>query len=137
MNFYEKEMRNMFESKVAISDKVFTGKTMLAKLDDEKLLKIEFVSTYVKDQYNAILLQIINKNDGLIDKQTIKFSDVVGMYNRGNGIEPMEHYMWVYNNKPEWYTQISNFEKNQIADKVMEYAEMFQDVGIKNANMFL
>ena len=137
MDFFEKEMRQMFESKTSISDSVFVGKTMIAKLDNEKLLKLEFTNSRVAGKYDSITLSVINRNEGVIDKQRINFSEVIGKYNMGNGLDPVDPHMWEYNGKPEWYTQISNPQKAEIADKVLEYAEMFQDIGIKNANMFL
>ena len=137
MDFFEKEMRQMFESKTSIPDSVFVGKTMLGKLDNEKLLKLEFTNSRVAGKYDSITLSVINRNEGVIDKQRINFSEVIGKYNMGNGLDPVDPHMWEYNGKPEWYTQISNPQKAEIADKVLEYAEMFQDIGIKNANMFL
>lgn len=137
MDFFEKEMRNMFGNTGSIKDKVFVGKTMIAKLDNEKLLKLEFTNSRVAGKYDSITLSVINRNEGVIDKQRINFSEVIGKYNMGNGLDPVDPHMWEYNGKPEWYTQISNPQKAEIADKVLEYAEMFQDIGIKNANMFL
>lgn len=137
MDFFEKEMRNMFGNTGSIKDKVFVGKTMIAKLDNEKLLKLEFTNSRVAGKYDSITLSVINRNEGVIDKQRINFSEVIGKYNMGNGLDPVDPHMWEYNGKPEWYTQISNPQKAEIADKVLEYAEMFQDIVIKNANMFL
>ena len=137
MDFYEQEMRQMFENTGSVKDKVFVGKTMLAKLDNDKLLKLEFTNSRVAGKYDSITLSVINRTDGVLDKQKIKFAEVIGKYNLGKGLDPVDPYMWEYNDEPEWYTKISNYQKNEIADKVMEYAEMFQDIGIKNANMFL
>ncbi len=135
MNFYESEMRKMFGQTDLVTDKKFTGKTMLGKLDDEKLLKLQFVTTGHADHYTAILVSIIGKNEGVLDKQTIRFSDVVGMYKRGNGLGEIEPHMWEYNGKPEWYTPLSNAQKQEIASAVLDYAEMFQDNGMSMGGM--
>lgn len=127
MNFYEQEMRKMFGETDLVTDKKFTGRTMLAKLDEEKLLKLQFVTTGYADHYTAILVSIIGKNEGVVDKQLIRFSDVVGMYNRGNGLSPIEPHMWEYNGKPEWYTPLTASQKQSIARAVLDYAGMFQD----------
>ncbi len=127
MNFYEKEMRFMFGENSILTDMKFVGKTMLGKLDEEKLLKLQFVTTGHADHYTAIMASIINKNDGVVDKQTFRFSDIVGMYNRGNGLGQISPYIWEYNGKPEWYTPLSNPQKAEIASTVLEYAEMYQD----------
>lgn len=125
MNFYETQMRNMFADNDILSDMKFTGKTMLARLDDEKLLKCQFVTTGVSNQYSAVMLSVINKDDGVVDKEIFRFSDIVGMYNRGNGLEPIEPHMWEYNGKPEWYTPLSKAQIKDIGRTVLEYAEMF------------
>ena len=137
MNFYEQEMRKMFENKQSITDKVFVGKTMIAKLDDSKILKLEFTTSIEANKYTAIMVSIINRNEGVVDRETIKFSDVIGMYKRGNGYDEICPHMWEYRGEAEWYTKISNPQKEEIANKVMEYASMYQDVGIGHRNMFL
>ncbi len=127
MNFYEGEMRKMFGENDLLSDLTFIGKTMIGKLDENRVVKLEFVSTTFKDKYDAISAQIIDKFGGVIDKQRIKFSDVIGMYNRGNNYDPVEPHMWRYGQRDEWYTPISNPQKQEIADAVMSYVEMYQD----------
>lgn len=117
----------MFGENSILTDMKFVGKTMLGKLDEEKLLKLQFVTTGHADHYTAIMASIINKNDGVVDKQTFRFSDIVGMYNRGNGLGQISPYIWEYNGKPEWYTPLSNPQKAEIASTVLEYAEMYQD----------
>ena len=117
----------MFGENSILTDMKFVGKTMLGKLDEEKLLKLQFVTTGHADHYTAIMASIINKNDGVVDKQTFRFSDIVGMYNRGNGLGQISPYIWEYNGNPEWYTPLSNPQKAEIASTVLEYAEMYQD----------
>ena len=136
MDFFEKEMRQMFEHTRSINDQVFVGKTMMPRLDDNKLLKLEFHNTHVGGQYNSILLSVINKNTGVIDKETIEFSDVIGKCKMRDGTL-LNPYIWDDRSDPHWYTPISIKQKAEIADKVLEYAEMFQDIEINNANMFL
>ena len=43
MNFYEAEMRKMFGGNELLTDMKFVGKTMLGKLDDNKLVKLQFL----------------------------------------------------------------------------------------------
>lgn len=126
MDFFEKEMRTLFVDNTVMSDLKFTGKTMLGRLDENKLCKLQFVTTGTAGKYTAIQSSIISPNDGIIDKQIFKFSDIIGNFyspHFGN-VEP---YMWEYNNKPEWYTKLAQADKAKIADTVLEYVEMFQD----------
>ena len=73
MNFFEKEMRSLFEANNLLTDMKFTGKTMIGKLDDKKLCKLQFVTTDTAKKYTAIQSSIISPNDGIIDKQLFKF----------------------------------------------------------------
>lgn len=125
MDFYEKEMRTLFEDNTVISNPKFVGKTMLGRLDENKLCKLQFITTGVAGKYTAIQSSIISPNDGIIDKQIFKFSDIIGYFcsSLSDKIEP---YMWDYK-KPEWYTKVSQSDKAKIADTVLEYVEMFQD----------
>ena len=125
MDFFEKEMRTLFGDNTVMSDLKFTGKTMLGRLDENKLCKFQFIATATAGKYNAIQSTIINSDEGVIDKQLFKFSDIIGYFcsSLSDKIEP---YMWDYN-KPEWYTNVSQSDKAKIADTVLEYVEMFQD----------
>lgn len=119
-------MRTLFGDNTVMSDLKFTGKTMLGRLDENKLCKLQFVTTGIAGKYTAIQSSIISPNDGIIDKQIFKFSDIIGNFyspHFGN-VEP---YMWEYNNKPEWYTKLAQADKAKIADTILEYVEMFQD----------
>ncbi len=126
MNFHEKEMRSLFEHTDIIQDPKFCGKMMLGKLDDDLRVKLELIDTYISGQYNALRLTLINRTEGVVDKGVFKFSDILGKY-QGRGSSPIDYHMWEYNNKPEWYTPITASQKAAIADRVLEYMEMFQD----------
>lgn len=126
MNFYETVMRFLFENAEFVSDKKFIGKTMIGKLDDNKLVKFQFVSTVVQNSYNAINVSIINKDEGLVDEQTIKFSDVIGMHDPGNDFEPVEPQMLEYRGKTRWSTDLDGLEMRRIANTVIGYVELFR-----------
>ena len=44
MNFFEKEMRQMFDDNDIFHDAKFVGKTMLAKLDEDLRIKLQFIA---------------------------------------------------------------------------------------------
>ena len=124
MNFFEKEMRQMFDDNDIFHDAKFVGKTMLAKLDEDLRIKLQFIASHISGQYDTVQMTIINRTEGVVDKQNFKFSDIIGKCIRP-GREPLDYHMWEYNNKPEWYTPISLTDKARIADTVMDYAEMY------------
>lgn len=127
MNFFEGELRQMFGNAESISDAKFVGRTMLGKLDDDLLVKAQFISTYVSKQYDAIQLSIINRTDGLVDKETMLFGDIIGQKNT-NITGRVNPYMWEESSgKAYWYTPLTISEKAQISDAVLDYVEMFQE----------
>lgn len=126
MDFFERQLRQMFEGNSIITDAKFVGKTMLGKLDDELRVKLQFVTTGTAREYTAIRASIINRKDGVVDQQTIKFSDIIGMKpHRTRGQEAP--YIWDYNDQPGWYTPVTLAERAKIADAVLGYVEMYQE----------
>ena len=127
MNFFEGELRQMFGNAENISDAKFVGRTMLGKLGDDLLVKAQFISTHVSKQYDAIQVSILNRTDGVVDKETMLFGDIIGQKN-SNITGRVNPYMWEESvGKAYWYTPVSIGEKAQISDTVLDYVEMFQE----------
>ena len=136
MNFYEKEMRTMFAGSDLIHDAKFCGRTMLGKLDDELRVKLQLISTYIANQYDAVQATIINRTEGVVDKQTFKFVDIIGKQQRGNlsGIGP---HIWDDNDRARWYIPVTASEKAQIAETILSYVGMYQEEGMEMGGMHL
>lgn len=127
MNFFEGELRQMFGNAESISDAKFVGRTMLGKLDDDLLVKAQFISTNISKHYDAIQVSIINRTDGVVDKETMLFGDIIGtkLTKCSDKVNP---YMWEECvGKAFWYTPLTISEKAQISDTVLDYVEMFQE----------
>ena len=123
MSFYESEMRKMFEGSAIIRDATICGKTLLGKLDDELRVKLQFVSSCIHDEYDAIRATVINRTDGVVDKQTFLFSDIIGNQRYSGGdIRP---YIWECDGKPMWYIPISDKDRTKISDTVTDYVSMY------------
>ncbi len=116
----------MFGNSDILQNPKFVGKTMLAKLDGDLLVKLQFIASHISGQYNTVQLTLINRTDGVVEKQHFKFSDIIGQYIR-SGREPLNYHMWEYDNKAEWYTPITLAQKAQIADTILDYVGMYQD----------
>ena len=72
MNFFEKELRNLFGSSPMLRDAHYCGRTCLAKLDADLRVKLQFTTTGYADHYDAIKLAVINRTDGVVDQQDRK-----------------------------------------------------------------
>ncbi len=127
MNFFEKEMRSFFECSDIIQEAKFSGKTMLGKLDDDLRVKMEFVSRGVVGCYPTLQMSIINRTQGLVDKTDFYFSDIIGYYQHHSHASPTAFHMCDEYGKPRWITPITPEQKEAIADRVLEFVEMYQD----------
>lgn len=129
MNFYEQEMRKFFQDDTTIKDQRYCGKTLIGKLDDELRVKLQLVSTGVRDNYNAIRAQIINRTEGQVDCETFKFSDILGE-NPAYVNNPMakDIYIWEYNDKASWYGyRPTQAEMDMVADTISGYLWTYQN----------
>jgi hypothetical protein len=126
MNFFEKELRGMFQHRTLLKDPVFCGKAMLAKLDDELRIRFEFVISNKIDEYTGIEAKIINRTGGMVDRNVFRFADIIGM-KQTPLCGKREPYIWVEPDKTaSWYTPVSDAEKQRIANAVMAYVELYQ-----------
>ena len=125
MNFFEKELRDLFGSSTTLRDAHYCGRTCLAKLDQDLRVKLQFTSTGYADHYNAIKLAIINRTDGVVDQQLFRFSDIIDQQH-SPGMMSVTPQIWDDNGKPEWYRPISQEQRSQIANTILDYVGMYQ-----------
>ena len=120
----------MFGVNDIISEPKIVGRTLLGKLDNDLRVKLQFVSTGISKHYDAIQVSIINRTDGIVDKETIKFGDIIGLKS-DHGTPNVYPYMWEESNsKAYWYTPVSIGERARIGDTVLEYVGMYQSEGM-------
>lgn len=136
MNFYEREMRLIFGDSSMLNEAKFTGRTMLAKLDGELRVKLQFISTLIKDQYDAVQATIINRTDGMVDRQTFQFVDIIGRQKHAS-LDEIAPYIWEYRGEAEWYVPVTATQKAQIADTVLDYVGMYQEESMEMGGMNL
>lgn len=128
MTFFEKAFHRFFDDAEHISaNAVFTGKTMITPISENLRAKIQFVHTNVVDNYNALRVIIINRNEGTIDNEIFKFKDIIGM--KGN-IEP---HIWDDEPNIGWYIyKPTANDYNIISNAIVDYISMYADHNYKN-----
>ena len=128
MNVYEKALRDLFGKSEELKDIKYTGRTCLARLDKDLRVKLQFVTTGTAGNYTAICASIINRTDGVVDKQTFRFRDMVPARSGSQAFGLQYPYIWEYNGKPEWYGQpLSAKEKQLVRDHILDYVEMYME----------
>ena len=78
------------------------------------------------DHYDAIKLAVINRTDGVVDQQLFRFSDIIGQQ-AVEGRDPINPHIWDYKGRLEWYRPISQEQRSQIANTILDYVEMYQE----------
>ena len=113
----------MFDDSERLSlDTVFAGKTMITKIGEDLRAKVQFVSTKIADQYDALRLTIINRNEGPVDTETFRFVDIIG---QKNGYNP---HIWYDNGNARWYGfKMTERDYCLIAEIVEDYVSMYAD----------
>ena len=101
----EKELHRLFDDSERISeDTVFAGKTMVTKIGEDLRAKVQFVSTHISGQYDALRLTII----GMKGDRT--------------------PHIWDDNSRVGWFVyQPTPAEYNFISDMVEDYISMYAD----------
>ena len=128
MNVYEKALRDLFGKSEELKDIKYTGRTCLARLDKDLRVKLQFVTTGTAGNYTAICASIINRTDGVVDKQTFRFRDMVPARSGSQAFGLQYPYIWEYNGNPEWYGQpLSAKEKQLVRDSILDYVEMYME----------
>ena len=60
----------------ALDDYISIGARLYENIDNNRRVCIRFEQGRIYDQYDAIAMCVIDKNDGVIDRQTIPFAEI-------------------------------------------------------------
>lgn len=133
MNFFEKELRRLFENSGIFIDPRFAGRMCLARLTETINVKLEFTpaSPAIFERYDAVKASVLSRSGGLVDSAVFHFADILGRktvpdhpnfagfpYIRKSGGQSV----W------EWHAyKPSPRDFEMIADTVDSYLEMFRE----------
>lgn len=126
MTTFERELRKICVNCRNIQNPKFVGRSCIGRLDDGIVIRMEFESTMICDKYNALRVTLMNRSEGKIDSQLIRFNELWGVKHiRGTDIEP---HIWKYNENVEWYSYTPTAtEMSELSQSVDEYLECFAE----------
>ena len=107
----------------------FAGRSAYIQLDPELRARLEFVSLNIASQYNALKLTILNRTEGAVDVNILRFGDLLGKKkvsnpNFSDGVLP---HLWDDYGKIGWYVyQPTQADYRMLAGAVDEYLQVFQ-----------
>lgn len=121
----EHELRVMFGESELFYDAMFSGRMMIGKIDKDIRVKLEFASTRISNQYNAIRTTVIKRTDGQVDSNLFLLRDIIGPK---NGYDP---YIWDEEHSKGWYGfRPTAAEYDKISDTIHDYMSMYASENI-------
>ena len=111
-------------------DATYVGRACYVRLSEMNRAKIQFISTHIASQYDALRLTILNRDEGAVDNLVLRFSDLLGKKHTSNpnfrdGVIP---HLWDDCGKVAWYVyQPSSRDYQELSDAVGSYLEVFQE----------
>lgn len=128
MNVFEKTLRELFGKSGILKDIKYTGKTCIARLDKDLRVKLSFTDPGTACNYTAICASIINRTDGLVDKHTFRFRDMVPARPGQTTFGRDYPYIWIRDGKAQWYGEpLSATELKKVRNAILDYVEMYLD----------
>ena len=131
MNFFEQELRKLFEGSETVTDPRFTGRVCVARLTDTTNVKLEFVTHDTHEQYEGIKATVFNRSEGQIDSTVFRFADILGkktIPNHPSFKDGLYPYIWSGGRGYEWYAYKSTpGDMEMITGAVDSYLDMFRE----------
>lgn len=125
---FENELKRIFDDMESLTDKKYIGRAFYGKIDKELRLKAQYVTMGYADHYSALKLEVLKKNEGVVDTNIIRFDDLWSNRTATGG----SHYIWIYNREIDWYGyQPNKQDMRQLADAVEDYVSVYQDLDIE------
>lgn len=128
MTAFEQELRKILSPRYP--DATYVGRACYVRLSEMNRAKIQFISTHIASQYDALRLTILNRDEGAVDNLVLRFSDLLGKKHTSNpnfrdGVIP---HLWDDCGKVAWYVyQPSSRDYQELSDAVGSYLEVFQE----------
>lgn len=128
MTAFEQELRKIVSPRYP--DATYVGRACYVRLSEMNRAKIQFISTHIASQYDALRLTILNRDEGAVDNLVLRFSDLLGKKHTSNpnfrdGVHP---HLWDDCGKVAWYVyQPSSRDYQELSDAVGSYLEVFQE----------
>ena len=131
VNFLRMELKKVLGMTRYSEDATYIGSCGYVRVNEEVRMRLEF-SRSSTTTYDGIVMTMLNRKEGTIDTNAMKFRDIWGRKavrnpNFKEGIIP---HIWE-NGEKEWYVYKPNQEDYRIlADEISRYVGLFQEAEI-------
>ena len=77
-SFFDQELWRLFGDGKIIGSPACSGRTCFGTLGKDLRVRIQFVSTHISGEYDALKLTVLNHTDGPVNTQVLKLKDLLG-----------------------------------------------------------
>ena len=125
MNFFEQELRKLFENDYP--NATFVGRKCYIPLGARTQASIYFTTGLNADHYDRLYIDVIDREQGRIDQLTLRLADLLGMKHLSGG-RTLAPHIWIYKNEVAWYTgQPTQQEYKVLRGAVTDYIQLYQE----------
>lgn len=128
MNFLRAELKKILDMTQYREEATYIGSCGYVRVNEDVRMRLEFFGS-AATTYNGIIMTMINRKEGTIDTNTLKFQDIWGKkaVNNPNFKEGIVPHIWENKGKA-WYVYKPNQKDYQIlAAEISQYVGLFQE----------
>lgn len=132
MNFFEQELRKIFDGSDVLDNPTFIGRACFGDLGTDLRARIEFAIHNTIDHYSTLQVTVMNRKDGQVDRIKLHLSELLGRKSVPDntyfqdGINP---YIWTYRGESEWYVyKPGPDDYRKLREGVKQYLDVFRSV---------
>ena len=132
MNAFEMELKKILSQSKEAAHTTYVGRAAYIQVAPELRAKLEFVSLNIANQYNALKLTVLNRIDGAVDINILRFGDLLGkkMVSNPNFSDGVIPHLWDDYGKVSWYVyQPEQADYKLLAGVVDEYLDISEPGG--------
>lgn len=128
MTFYEQELRKIVG--IHFPDATYVGRAGYIPLGEQLRARVQFITCGHADRYEAIKITILNRHEGQVDANLLRFGDMLGIKQVSNpnfpkGVRP---YIWADGDRTNWYVYKPSAEDyDLLGQSVQAYLGIFQE----------
>ncbi|MEQ2594299.1 hypothetical protein AAAU22_01260 [[Clostridium] symbiosum] len=128
MNFLQMELKKILSITKYRENAVYIGNSGYVRVNEDVRLRLGFFRSSTST-YDGLVMTMINRTEGAIDTNVLKFKDIWGYkaVSNPNFKEGIIPYIWENGNKA-WYVYKPNQKDYQmLADEINQYVGLFQE----------
>ena len=128
MNFFTNELQKIAAGCENLHHPQFIGRTCIGRLTNDITVKLSFYALSVSGNYDALKVRLINRHEGEIDSQLIRFGELWGKVSM-HDVKKISPHAWDDGENPRWYGFTPTPEQYRILSAELDdYVSCFTDL---------